>query len=136
MQQAHAKMVMIHRHLGNYARRAEGTTFPLVREHRFQLEKAHDDLAADQARLQIRFGPEHELSNICRAAGSKVISLVYLTDQIDSGSDPGAVVYEHQDAINRAIMEVGLARDSFTLTAFRAVGVRLPAKQLSEVDVY
>jgi hypothetical protein len=133
MQIAHAEMAMIYKHLGNYAEGAKGTVFPLAREHRFQLEKAHDDLAAQEGRLEIRFGADHELASICRAAGSKVISLAYFTDQIETALDPVAAVAEHRDEINRAVVEVGLARQSFTLTAYRAVGVRLPAKQLAEV---
>lgn len=133
MQIAHAKMAMIYKHLGNYANRAEGKIFPLVREHRFQLEKAFDDLAAQEGRLEIRFGADHELANICRAAGSKVISLAYFTDRIETAPDSTGAVAEHRDEISQAVLEVGLARQSFTLTAYRAVGVRLPAKPLAEV---
>jgi hypothetical protein len=133
MQVAHAKMAMIFKHLGNYANRSAGKVYLLVREHRFQLEKAHEELAAQEARLEIRFGADHDLANICRSAGSKVISLAYFTDNIETAPDPAAAVAEYRSEINQAILEVGLARQSFTLTAYRAVGVRLPAKQLAEV---
>jgi hypothetical protein len=58
--------------------------------------------------------------------------IVYL-DEIASASDPAAAVDESGVPINRNIVEVGLARQSFTLTAYRAVGVRLLPKQLAEV---
>lgn len=133
MQIAHSKMAMIYKHLGNYAKRAEGKTFPLVREHRFQLEEAHEDLEAQEGRLEMRFGADHELANICRAAASAVLSLAFFTQNIEIAPDPAVAVASDQEAINRAILEVGLARESFKLTAYQAVGVRLRAKPLDEV---
>lgn len=131
MQVAHSKMAMIYKHLGNYAEGAEGTTFPLVREHRFQLETAHIDLAAQQGRLEIRFGFEHELADICRTVGGAVLSAVYDADQIEK--TPVVNKSERSETINGAIVEVGLGREAFTLTAYRTVGVRLPAKQRTDV---
>jgi hypothetical protein len=135
MQIVHSKMALIFKHLGNYAQRAEGKMSPLVREHRFQLEEAHEDLEAQEGRLEMRFGADHELANICRAASSSVLSLTSSTHNIEIAPDPAAAVANDQEAINRAIVEVGLARESFRLTAYRAVGVRLPAKALDEVEV-
>lgn len=131
MQVAHSKMAMIYKHLGNYAEGAEGTVFPLVREHRFQLEAAHSDLAAQQGRLEIRFGSEHELADICRTVGGSVLSVVYDADQIEKA--PAVNEGERSESISGAIVEVGLGREAFTLTAYRTVGVRLPPKQLANV---
>ena len=133
MQAAHGKMAMIYKHLGNYADGAEGKVYPLIREHRFQVEMAYDELATQESRLEIRFGSDHELANICRSAGSKILALAYFTDEIESAVDPAAAVVEHEEKIDRAVLEVGLARESFTVTAYRAVGVRLPPKQLADV---
>jgi len=133
MQTAHAKMAMVHRHLGNYAHKAEGTLFPLVREHRFQLEEAHEELVAQEGRLETRFGTDHDLAAICSSAGSQVIALVFFMDKIETAPDSAAAVNKHRADFDRTVLEVGLARQSFTQTAYRAVGVRLPARQLAEV---
>jgi hypothetical protein len=124
MQGAHRKMATIYKHLATYERRAEGKAFPLVREHRLQLENAHDDLAAQQGRLEIRFGSDHELANICRGVGSSVLRVALEADQIEQA--PAVASEDRRNSINQAILEAGLGRIEFVKTANRSVGVRLP----------
>jgi hypothetical protein len=90
-------------------------------------------LAEQETRLEVRFGSEHDLTTICRSLAGKVLSVVVYVDEIASASDPAAAVDKSGAPIQRDIVEVGLARQSFTLTAYRAVGVRLPPQQLDEV---
>jgi hypothetical protein len=133
MQTAHSKMAMIYKHLGNYAEGAKGEVFPLVREHRFQLEEAHNDLEAQEGRLEIRFGPDHDLANICRTASSQVLSVAVFTHNIEFAPDPRTAIANDRETITQAILRVGLAREEFKLSAHQAIGVRLPAKPLDVV---
>jgi hypothetical protein len=134
MQRAHMKMAAVNMNLDAYGEgRSSKLTGPLVRADRLALETAYDDLAAHEARLEIRFGSEHELTVICRTIGAKVLEVVMRGHQIKESPDSAFEVDEQREPINRAVVEVGLAIQSFTLTAFRAVGVRLPAKELHEV---
>ena len=132
MQHTHAKMASVNKHLDAYAP-GKPVSRELARDDRLTLEGAYAELAALTERLQIRFGSEHELVAVHNGAGSTALEVVYYADLIESAADAAAVVDEHRQAIDRAVLEFGLARQSFTLVAYRVVGVRLPAVQLSEV---
>lgn len=136
MQRAHWKMAAINKHLDAYASAATGrlSNNSLVHEDRAALEDAHDELEALHARLEIRFGSEHELVAVYNGAGSTALEVVIFADQIvQAAAEPKVAVDELRQVVDRAVLEFGLARQSFTLVAYRVVGVRLPATQLAEV---
>jgi hypothetical protein len=132
MQDTHAAMAAVNKHLDAYAY-GKRISMELARDDRLALEAAYDLLAALTERLQIRFGSEHELVAIHNGAGSTALAVAYYVDLIEGAANAAAAVDEHRSAVDRAVVEFGLARQSFTLVAYRVVGVRLPALQLSEV---
>lgn len=135
MERAHKALAAVTKHLDAYATRPEWKTVTtgLIQADRQVVEAAYEDMAAHHARLEIRFGSEHELAGIHNGASSTALSVAYYAHQIEQASEPSAAVAEHRESIDRAVLEFGLARDSFTRVAYRVVGVRLPAVQLAEV---
>jgi hypothetical protein len=97
------------------------------------VETAIEEMFVLHSRLEIRFGAEHELVAIHNGASSAALSILYRTDAINKAPIARVAMEEHSPNINRAVVEFGLARQSFTSVAYRVVGVRLPAAQLVEV---
>jgi hypothetical protein len=133
MQRLQRMITVVYMNLDAYAKGAEGSVYSLVHENQLAVEAAYNDLEAHQARLEIRFGSEHELVFICRIIEEAMIGVLKLTARIKESPEQAQAVEEHRGPAMQAVQEVSLALKNFTLTAYHAVGVRLPAKELHEV---
>lgn len=60
----------------------------LANMDREALEDAHDDLEVHHARLEIRFGSEHELVAVYNSSGSNALAVVSYADLIEQASGP------------------------------------------------
>lgn len=137
MQRADSALKTISSHLADYADQGPGQirNDQLIRSDESTLDKTRDELDALAGRLRIRFGSEHELVTIYEGAVTAALEVAYRVEQIaeEFVSPPGVAVGNNRERILHAVREFAIARDSFTLVAYRVAGVKLPAKQLADV---
>jgi hypothetical protein len=134
MQRAHSEMAQDNRLIARLVDGAWGATPSLSDEVR-AFDRVLHLLDEAAARLRIRFGSEHEIVILYEAAVSNALEFVYRMDQVAQelmGQSPD--VGEEVSNLTRATVEFGIARQSFTLVAYRVAGVQLPAVQLAEVQ--
>lgn len=137
MQRVHSEIGSITSHLDALRGVPEGQLWghPLLRGDLETLEDGREELDSIAGRLRIRFGSEHELIVVFEGAVTRALEIAYRLELIGAESQtPGDAVDGEREQIERTVPEFGIARDSFTLVAYRVAGVKLPPLQLSEIN--
>jgi hypothetical protein len=137
MQRAYSEIGSITTHLDAFQDVPEGRLWDhrLLRGDLETLENAREELDSIAGRLRIRFGSEHELIAVFEGAATKALEVAYRLELIGAESQsPGDTVDGEREQIERTAREFGIARDSFTLVAYRVAGVKLPPLQLAEIN--
>jgi hypothetical protein len=130
MQRANSVLGSITTHMDAYASTLPGRLWnnELLRGDTATLESARDDLASLAGRLRIRFGAKHELITVYESAESIALGVAFYLELIGTEArSPEAAVDAVREKIDQAVRQFGVARDSFTLIAYRVVGAKLPA---------